>query len=85
MAGARATLSCVIAVLQHDRYQREGNDLRMTLPVELYTLVLGGEVTVPTLKGRVSLEIPPETRAGRVLPAAGPGHAVCAAKASMAI
>jgi len=33
--------------------------------VDLYTMVLGGEVVVSTLKGRVSLRIPPGTRTGQ--------------------
>jgi curved DNA-binding protein len=54
-------------------YRREGNDLHMHLPVDLYTLILGGEVTVQTLNRRVSLRIPPETRAGQVLRLRGQG------------
>ena len=36
-------------------------------------MILGGETTVPTLKGRVSLRIPPETKAGRVFRLRGQG------------
>jgi curved DNA-binding protein len=65
-----------VAVLPHERYQREGNDLRVTQPVDLYTLLLGGEVTVETFKGRVSLTIPPETRAGQSFRLRGRGMPV---------
>jgi curved DNA-binding protein len=37
----------------------------MRLPVDLYALILGGEVRVETFRGAVSLKIPPETRAGQ--------------------
>ena len=63
----------VITVSDHPTYTRDGADLRMTHPVDLYTLILGGETTVPTLRGRVSLRIPPETKAGRVFRLRGQG------------
>jgi curved DNA-binding protein len=72
--GARAgDVYLVITVRDHSVYQREGNNLRMRLPVELYTLVLGGEVVVPTIRGQVSLKIPPETRAGQTFRLRGQG------------
>ena len=46
----------------------------LRLPVDLYTMVLGGEVTLHTLKGqRLALTIPPETQAGRVFRLRGQG------------
>src|SRR5438105_2023163 len=51
----------------------DGGDLRVELPVALHEALLGGEVTVPTLKGRVSLRIPPETQNGRTIRLAGQG------------
>jgi DnaJ-class molecular chaperone len=45
----------------------------MELPVALHEAMLGAEVTVPTLKGRVSLRIPPETQNGRTIRLAGQG------------
>jgi DnaJ-class molecular chaperone len=54
-------------------FQRDGDDLRMDLPVALHEALLGAEVTVPTLKGRVSLRIPPETQNGRTIRLAGQG------------
>jgi DnaJ-class molecular chaperone len=44
----------------------EGNDLKTDVAVPLYTALLGGEVVVPTLTGKVALTIPPETQNGRV-------------------
>lgn len=65
-----------IAVLPHERYRREGNDLHVTQPVDLYTMVLGGEVVVDTLKGKVSLTVPAETRAGQTFRLRGRGMPV---------
>ena len=47
-------------------FEREGKDLRVSVPVDLYTAVLGGEVRVPTLNGPVVLTIPEDTQNGRV-------------------
>ncbi|HHX45275.1 MAG TPA: J domain-containing protein [Chloroflexi bacterium] len=71
--GRPGDLYLVITVSEHPVYRREGADLYMTHPVDLYTMVLGGETTVPTLKGRVALRIPPETKAGRVFRLRGQG------------
>jgi curved DNA-binding protein len=65
-----------IQMLPHQRYEREGDNLRMTLPVDLYTMLLGGEVVVPTLKGRVSLRIPAGTRTGQSFRLRGQGMPV---------
>src|SRR5439155_1248902 len=42
-------------------------------PVARHAALLGADVTVPTLKGRVSLRIPPETQNGRTIRLAGQG------------
>jgi len=43
------------------------------VPVDLYTAILGGEVPVDTLDGRVMLRIPPETQNGRTFRLQGKG------------
>src|SRR2546427_1016537 len=60
-------------VKPHPLLTRDGDDLRVELPVALHEAMLGGEVTVPTLKGRVALRIPPETQHGRTIRLAGQG------------
>lgn len=62
-----------VKVKPDPRFVRDGDDLRMELPVALHEAMLGAEVTVPTLKGRVSLRIPPETQNGRTIRLAGQG------------
>ena len=71
--GQSGDLYLIISVREHSTFRREGNDLHMTLPVDLYTLVLGGEVVVQTLKGRVSLTIPRESTAGQQFRLRGQG------------
>ncbi|MEA2721234.1 MAG: molecular chaperone DnaJ [Candidatus Eremiobacteraeota bacterium] len=45
-----------------DVFERDGEDLYVDLPVSVYTLILGGEVRVPTLAGDVTMKIRPETQ-----------------------
>ncbi len=71
--GPRGDLYLKMRVRPHPLFSRDGDDLRMDLPVALHEAMLGGEVTVPTLKGRVSLRIPPETQNGRTIRLAGQG------------
>jgi curved DNA-binding protein len=59
-------LYLVVEVRPDPRFEREGDDLHTTAPVDLYVALLGGEVPVPTLDGRsVMLRIPPETQNGQ--------------------
>jgi curved DNA-binding protein len=62
-----------INVLPHAHFQREGDNLRLRLPVDLYTMILGGEVQVPTLDRPLILNIPPETDNGKVFRLRGKG------------
>lgn len=73
-AGARAgDIYLTVQVLPHQRFERQGDDLRTELPVDLYTMILGGEVVVSTLRGRVSLRIPAGTRTGQTFRLRGQG------------
>jgi len=62
-----------IEVAPHDVFQCEGDDLRVRVPVDLYTAILGGEARVPTLERAVMLTIPPETSNGRTFRLRGLG------------
>lgn len=54
-------------------FKLTGRDLRCELPVWDYEAALGAEVTVPTLGGRLSLKIPPDSQTGRVMRLRGKG------------
>ena len=71
--GRPGDLYLVVQVRDDPRFDRRGDDLHLTRSVDLYTMVLGGEVIIETLKGRLSLRIPPETKAGRVFRLRGQG------------
>lgn len=66
-------LLLVISVQPHPAFKREGDDLHVDIPVEVYTALLGGEVRVPTLNGDVLLNIPSETQGGKTFRLAGKG------------
>ena len=54
-------------------FKRDGDNLRLELPVTLYEAVLGDKVRVPTLDGAVQLAIPAGTSSGRVFRLKGKG------------
>mgnify|MGYP001161980989 FL=1 len=62
-----------IKVLPHGTFTRQGDDLRVKVPVDIYTAILGGEVSVPTLEKSVRLTIPEETDSGKVFRLKGLG------------
>ncbi len=73
-AGAPAgDLYLVVHIMRHQVFDRRGDDLYTKLRVPLTTAVLGGEVTVPNLNGKVALKIPAETQNGRVFRLKGKG------------
>ena len=45
-------------------FKRLGNDLYVTLNIDLYTAVLGGDVMVDTLDGKIKLKVKPEMQNG---------------------
>ncbi|MBI2762534.1 MAG: J domain-containing protein [Chloroflexi bacterium] len=66
-------LIVVIKVVPHGDFTRRGADLEREIPVSLREALLGGEVSVRTLKGRVLLTLPPGTQTGRTFRLTGQG------------
>ena len=60
-------------VTPDNRFTRDENNLRVKLPVDLYTAVLGGEAEVPTLDRPVALKIPAGTQNGKTFRLRGLG------------
>lgn len=72
--GPPGDLYLVVSVRPDPRFERRGSDLHHRLSVPLATMVLGGEVHVPTPDGRtLALTIPPGTQDGRVFRMRGQG------------
>lgn len=62
-----------VSIAPHPYFVRDGNDLRMELPITLQEAVLGGKVPVPTLTGTVSLSVPANSNTGSTLRLKGKG------------
>jgi DnaJ-class molecular chaperone len=71
--GANGDLYLVVSVAPHTRFERKGDDLFVDIPVPYLDAILGGEVEVPTVDGRVALRIPELTQNGRQFRLAGKG------------
>ena len=62
-----------ISIASHPFYTRDGNDIRLSLPVTLKEAVLGAKVKVPTPEGPVMMTIPKGSSSGRILRLKGRG------------
>ena len=62
-----------ISIAPHPFYAREGNDIRLRLPVTLKEAALGAKVKVPTPEGPVMMTIPKGSSSGRILRLKGKG------------
>ena len=72
--GGPGDLFLNVTVRADPRFERRGDDLHIELDVPVTAAALGGEVRVPTLKGRtLALTIPAGTRSGRTFRLAGQG------------
>ena len=60
-------LYVIIHIKPHKIFKRHGNDIYLKLPVSFATAALGGEIEVPTLKGKADLKIPPGTQSGTIM------------------
>lgn len=72
----RGDLYITIRIEPDDIFTRKGNDLYITVAADLYTMVLGGEIIVPTLQGNVKLRIKQDTAPGSTMRLRGKGMPV---------
>lgn len=63
--GRAGDLYLKVEVLPHAKYERDGDNLRLTQPIDLFTALLGGKVSVPAIDKSVNLTIPEGTRNGK--------------------
>jgi DnaJ-class molecular chaperone len=71
--GERGDLYLTVAVADHPVFERRGDDLHIDLPITAPEAALGATIDVPTLKGKVSMKIPPGTSGGRTFRLPGYG------------
>ncbi len=71
--GPRGDVIVVIRVQPHKEFKRDGNDIFLEMPISYAQAVLGDEVDVPTLDGKVQFKIPPGTASGKQFRLKGKG------------
>ena len=71
--GPDGDLYVTIHVTPHDCFQREGDSLRLEVPVTVREAMKGAVISLPTPSGPVQLKVPPGSRSGRVLRLKGKG------------
>ncbi|MBK6829320.1 MAG: hypothetical protein IPG92_00605 [Flavobacteriales bacterium] len=74
--GPNGDLYITFLVAPHPRFKRVGKDLFITQDLDLPTAMLGGEVTVETMDGKVKLKVAPETQNGTKVKLKGKGFPV---------
>lgn len=62
--GPAGDLYITFRIEEDPEFKRLNNDIYKTVPLDLFTAVLGGEITVDTLNGKVKLKVPSETQNG---------------------
>lgn len=75
-SGPNGDLFITFSIANHTKFKRLGNNLYTTVDLDLYTAVLGGEITIDTLNGKVKLEVKPETQNGSKIKLKGKGFPV---------
>jgi DnaJ-class molecular chaperone len=72
-AGGRGDLYLSVTVAPHPFFERKGDDVHLTLPITAPEAALGATLEVPTLRGKVSMKVPPATSSGRTFRLPGYG------------
>jgi len=65
--GPPGDLYVIIKTDNHPIFHREGDDIRLTVPVSATEAALGAKIEVPTIDGKTLLKIPPGTQSGQKL------------------
>jgi len=74
--GPNGDLYITFSVENHSKFKREGDNLHTHVDLDIYTAVLGGEITVDTFDGMVKLQVKPETQNGTKVKLRGKGFPV---------
>lgn len=72
-SGGAGDVLIEITVRPHPFFKRDGNDIRVDLPITLNEAVLGGKILVPTPSGTVTVMVPRGSNTGKVLRLKGRG------------
>jgi len=74
--GPNGDLYITFSIANHDKIKRSGDNLYTIVDLDLYTAVLGGEITINTLSGQVKLKVASETQNGSKVKLKGKGFPV---------
>lgn len=74
--GPNGDLYITFNIQPDPHFERIGNDLKTKIQIDLYTAVLGGQVLVDTLNGKVKMTIPPESQNGATVRLKGKGFPI---------
>ncbi|MEP6595671.1 MAG: DnaJ C-terminal domain-containing protein, partial [Ginsengibacter sp.] len=74
--GPDGDLYITFVITNNTMFKKDKNDLYTTVKLDLYTAILGGEVTLDTLSGKIKLKVPPETQNGTKIRLKGKGFPV---------
>ena len=74
--GGEGDLHVQIRVQPHPLFRRDGADVRVTVPISFPQAVLGAQIDVPTLEGKVKMRVPAGTQSGKLFRLRGKGIAV---------
>jgi len=62
-----------IRVAKHPYYRRVGNDIHLELPISFDEAILGGDIKVPTPRGKLTVRVPRNSSSGKKLRLKGKG------------
>jgi curved DNA-binding protein len=74
--GPAGDLYITFTIINNTTFKRDMNDLYTTVEIDLYNALLGGEITLETLNGKVKLKVSPETQNGTKIRLKGKGFPV---------
>lgn len=74
--GPNGDLFITFIIDNNTSFTRSGNDLYLTVTIDLYTAVLGGKVEVNTLDGKIKLDVKPEIQNGSKVRLKGKGFPI---------
>jgi curved DNA-binding protein len=74
--GPNGDLYITFTIINNTAFKRDGNDLYSNVEIDLYTALLGGEITLDTMSGKVKLKVSPETQNGTKIRLRGKGFPV---------
>ena len=74
--GPNGDLYITFNITEDKDFKREGDNLRTSVDIDLYTAVLGGDVNIQTLDGSVKLKVKPGTQNGTTVRLKGKGFPI---------